>query len=511
MTAVYPESGALETAKQLIWTSKPAEAERLLLEIRSGSDDTLEVATLLAECRLVQGRMTPDHLEELEGLAIRAGGTLGARSLALAGRCWVQMGDNARASKAAQSALELDDSDPVAGANALISISGSLYDEALVDQAEEHTRRAATLVESDGSLEAGRTQAHIFHGLCLMWLDELDAAQRVWLTGEEIASRAGDTTSLPFYFFLRGYVWFLEGRLSDAEAEIETAMLVAHEIGTLAYDVYFAATLARIKLHHLSLGEAGELLGAVESGWEDTDHPGDAGVAVCSLRSEILETEQNYEGALDEALEGARIKGHHERALTRLNLGPDIVRLAMVTGRRDIAEEWASYVELSAEKLSTAFAQGAAKRARGWQRKDPELLEEALRLFRATPRRAIIARTEEDLGLMHVGDRAVLFCNDALATYGSMGAHRDVSRVLARLRELGVRSGVRGPRQRPTFGRESLTPTESRVAALMLDGLSYPAIGKRLFISHRTVETHATHIFQKLGIQSRRDLQEALR
>ena len=44
----------------------------------------------------------------------------------------------------------------------------------------------------------------------------------------------------------------------------------------------------------------------------------------------------------------------------------------------------------------------------------------------------------------------------------------------------------RGPRQRPQFGWQSLTPTQRTVVALAADGLSKLRIGKRLFISRRT-------------------------
>ncbi|MFN2568863.1 MAG: response regulator transcription factor [Candidatus Dormibacteria bacterium] len=37
-------------------------------------------------------------------------------------------------------------------------------------------------------------------------------------------------------------------------------------------------------------------------------------------------------------------------------------------------------------------------------------------------------------------------------------------------------------------------------------GLTNVEIGKRMFLSPRTVETHLTHVFAKLGINTRREL-----
>jgi DNA-binding CsgD family transcriptional regulator len=70
----------------------------------------------------------------------------------------------------------------------------------------------------------------------------------------------------------------------------------------------------------------------------------------------------------------------------------------------------------------------------------------------------------------------------------------------------------RGERKRPSSGWGSLTPTELDVVRLVQDGLGNKEIAARLFISHRTVQTHLTHVYTKLGLASRVQLaQEAAR
>ncbi len=64
----------------------------------------------------------------------------------------------------------------------------------------------------------------------------------------------------------------------------------------------------------------------------------------------------------------------------------------------------------------------------------------------------------------------------------------------------------RGPRQRPQAGWDALTPTELKVVALVTEGLSNPQIAERLFISKRTVSTHLSHVFAKVGVASRAEL-----
>jgi len=49
-------------------------------------------------------------------------------------------------------------------------------------------------------------------------------------------------------------------------------------------------------------------------------------------------------------------------------------------------------------------------------------------------------------------------------------------------------------------GEVPLTRREKEILALVADGLTNHEIGKKLFISHRTVDTHRTNIMQKLDI-----------
>jgi DNA-binding CsgD family transcriptional regulator len=57
-----------------------------------------------------------------------------------------------------------------------------------------------------------------------------------------------------------------------------------------------------------------------------------------------------------------------------------------------------------------------------------------------------------------------------------------------------------------------LTPAERDVVQLVSEGLGNKDIATRLFISPRTVQTHLTHVYTKLGLTSRVQLvQEAAR
>jgi DNA-binding CsgD family transcriptional regulator len=86
---------------------------------------------------------------------------------------------------------------------------------------------------------------------------------------------------------------------------------------------------------------------------------------------------------------------------------------------------------------------------------------------------------------------------DARKRFEAIGAQLGIRRAQAVLRGLGVRL----PRQE--HGAGALSPREIEVADLVAEGLSNPAIARRLYLSRPTVASHVAHILTKLGFSSR--------
>jgi DNA-binding NarL/FixJ family response regulator len=88
------------------------------------------------------------------------------------------------------------------------------------------------------------------------------------------------------------------------------------------------------------------------------------------------------------------------------------------------------------------------------------------------------------------------------------GADRLATRARDELRAAGGR-----PRRHATTGLDALTASELRVALLAAGGRTNPGIAQELYVSLKTVETHLSHAYAKLGLAgqgSRGRLAEAL-
>ena len=88
----------------------------------------------------------------------------------------------------------------------------------------------------------------------------------------------------------------------------------------------------------------------------------------------------------------------------------------------------------------------------------------------------------------------------------SCGAGRLAQRATDELRATGAR-----PRRASLTGPEALTPSERRVAELAAGGMSNPEIAQAVFVTLNTVEGHLRHVYQKLRVSSRTELQAVLR
>jgi DNA-binding CsgD family transcriptional regulator len=197
---------------------------------------------------------------------------------------------------------------------------------------------------------------------------------------------------------------------------------------------------------------------------------------------------------------------------------PDLVRLAIATGDREVARTAARACQAeAAAETQPARAAAASLRCQGLLESDPAPLRDAVAHYRTVGPAVELPAAAEDLAVVlaergqHEEARAAL--NEAVRLYEGMNARWDIRRADSRLRPYGIRRGVRGPRgPRAGSGWGALTPTEVKIAALVARGDSTSEIARGMFLSRRTVQTYISHILAKLGAKSRVEIvREALR
>lgn len=138
-----------------------------------------------------------------------------------------------------------------------------------------------------------------------------------------------------------------------------------------------------------------------------------------------------------------------------------------------------------------------------------DLLTEAVALLVGTKAELLRCNLLIDLGF------ARHFAGDAAAARTAFRDGADHAARLGVTRLAGVAGrgllacGAR-PRRLQMSGLESLTPAEMRVVKLAADGQTNVAIATSLYINLKTVESHLTRAYKKLGISDRAELRAAL-
>ena len=92
---------------------------------------------------------------------------------------------------------------------------------------------------------------------------------------------------------------------------------------------------------------------------------------------------------------------------------------------------------------------------------------------------------------------------EALTILDRLGAGPLAAIVRRRLRESGVRSVPRGPREATRANPSGLTVKELEVLQLLAQGCSNAQLARRMHRSPKTVDHHVCSLLEKLGVHSR--------
>jgi DNA-binding CsgD family transcriptional regulator len=347
--------------------------------------------------------------------------------------------------------------------------------------------------------------------LTLIWNDELEAAIAVSDSLLGAARPRGWASAVANACFVRAMAQLRRGNVAEAEADIRYAFTFKLAVSPPDSLAWALSPFVDALRERDDLDAAEQALDAASVDALTPDllvFP-----QVMEARARLRLAQQRPREALADAraaAEGWSTLGIVGPAVAgwRISAVEALVALGETAEARALADEQLAL----AERLGAPGPLGAAWRAVALSAPRATALaplERAVELLAAGPARLDHLRALCDLGAMlrrrgrREAARAPL--RQALHRADGAGAVRLAARARAELHEAGAR-----PRRAALFGRDALTPAERRVAALAVEGNTNRQIAQQLFITQRTVETHLTHAFSKLGITSRDDLAAAL-
>lgn len=182
-------------------------------------------------------------------------------------------------------------------------------------------------------------------------------------------------------------------------------------------------------------------------------------------------------------------------------------------GAREMGERLRSGSSGIRHKLGLAWAQ-TCEALVTWLEGDPEkgaeLMEEAARALEDVPMIGDAARLRRLKAgrLAEIGDRkgALEELARVHEIFLRLGAEGELEKTRGMFRQLDAR-----PPRRASVGEGGLSSRELEIARLVEERKSNKAIARALGISPRTVSTHLSNIYQKLGITSRGELADHAR
>ncbi len=360
-------------------------------------------------------------------------------------------------------------------------------------------------------IESGSFQ-FAYAGEALLFIDRLEEAKRACDAAADVAHRWGWATAV--VYGLRSNVNLRRGAVADAEADARISDRLCGELAARGLPAlgrpFGRAHLANALMVRGEWDEAGRMLADAKPDERAEDNP-----FYLECRGWFRLAQNDAAAALEDFLACGRSlagrggvdapsllpwRSHAALALLQLSDEPRAHELA--AQELDLATKQQVAGAIGQALIAIGIIEGGEDGIRR--------LQDAVNILAGSPRVLTRVRALTELGSMLRRNRrrqpARGFLVDALDL-----AHRHGATALAdQAREELVIAGGR-PRRAATTGLDALTPGERRVAQLVAQGLTNRQIASRLFVSARTVTTHLTHIYQKLGPVSRAELSAMLK
>jgi len=460
----------------------------------------------LAQCRMRAGRSAESLATLNRALASpRISARHRARLLVLAARTHSNLGEVEKAGRVAATALAAASE---AGDN--WAIGWALHVLTIVTAVQGQTAdalplfdRALAVTGADPALTDLRLLLQINKAVTLSCLDRYEEALAAARQAQHLADQVGTVIRLGQVHSALCQLLFDTGRWDNAIAEVEALHADLKEPAAACSDLGIAAV---IRFHR---GEITAARGHLAAAVSHVKRTGSRLIGPLALARSL---DCEHVGALPEALAvlTAGFADHTEELEEIEDLLADAVRLAIEIGDLGTAKALAGHAAALAAESEIPHRQANALYCRGLLDHDPTRLLQAAERYGDASRPLLRAKALEAAAddFVSSGDRgqARAAFTHAVEIYASLGAAADVARLQTRFRAHGIRRGPHAKHRQARSGWDSLTPTETKIAALVEGGLSNPEIAARLFLSRRTVATHVSHILKKLDVHSRTDI-----
>lgn len=501
---------ALGAVAAALAAGSPAAAERLLAEVDAdlGTEDRTRADLLRGRLLVVTGR--PD----------------------------------AAARELAERAELLADDDPTSAAALLLEVIPSMIRNGRITTAVTLARRSAELVAPAGRDDRIGARISVALGAALVaagdvtaarplldrhldvvalegWVDaapflaDTEALARIRL-GEYVAARSfldrlagaiGEASApgaVPGVLAMQGFLAYRTGRLAEAAAACAAAVQLADETrqqGLVAFPLGTLATVQALRGDEAACREAADRLarlGDVQEGGRGFEIVARSAVGLLELGL----------GRPDEAvgvLEPLAARLDRARPSVVMWEG-DLAEALIRTGRPDEADPVIAALSSAAERAHDERAAATVARLRALRAPDDQrdaTSQDAIARYRNLDLGFGLARALLDRGgwLRRARRRKAArpHLEEAFDRFQAMGADAWAALAATELDRCGA--------PRPSSGTtDPLTPQERQVATLVAAGSSNREVSARLFVSVRTVESHLSRIYRKLGLRSRSEL-----
>jgi DNA-binding NarL/FixJ family response regulator len=377
-----------------------------------------------------------------------------------------------------------------------------------IDEARAHCDRAAALIDALPDERLGhRLDAISNLTAAELYLDRYAQCAAHGRRGLQLAKRTGQSE---FFFVLvqtLGVSVWMSGRLEEALEVLDSATEAARLSGNaqaLAWNQLNSSMVLRvIGEHERALTAARESVGyARNSGQRFVSCL--AGVALACAEIEAgrpehgLATFAACSGGPDLALIPGAWRAYYLELATRAWL--ELGRVDEAERTAGLAAEVAAAAPLPLAMATAARAEAAVALHRGEAERGAERALQAAAIAEEGGIRveAAVARMLAARGLGR--ERAIEELERAEAEFAARGARHYREQAE---RELGRARGGRRPGRRDGHGLQALSRRELDVARLVVERHTNNEIAERLFLSRKTVETHMSALFRKLGVSSR--------